>query len=91
MYYSSLLNLNRRQSIEPHQEHDGFDYKQDHGICEHGDNLYDEDKSKERHLKSFQLIFKDSTLEDVKISIVDFSRIVREADNCERRRSSFRS
>lgn len=38
-----MLNPNHRQSIEPYQEHDEFDYKQDHDIFEHVDNPYDED------------------------------------------------
>jgi len=32
-----------------------------------------------------------TTFEDVRIKIVDFSKIVLDADNCDRRRSSLRS
>jgi hypothetical protein len=77
------LNLNHRQLIEPYPEHDVFDYKQDHDIYEHGDIHYDEDKSKARRRNDLSLkwVLYECTLEDVSISIVVFSKTVRDADN----------
>jgi hypothetical protein len=51
-----LLNLNHKLLIEPYQEHDVFDYKQDHDIYEHGNIHYDEDMSKIREKLSLQAI-----------------------------------
>ncbi len=42
-----LLNRNHKQLIEPYQEHDELDHKQDHDIYVHVNIHDDEDKSKQ--------------------------------------------
>jgi hypothetical protein len=97
-----MLNQNHRQSIEPYREHDVFDRRPCLDSNEHDHNPYDEDttdnnnnnnnKNDTSFVDQSQVIFVSCvTFDDVKINMVDFSRIVRDADNCDRRRSSLRS
>jgi len=62
--------------------HDEFDYKQDHDIYEHVNIHYDEDMSIKKYSFGIQIkFFYLYTLDDVNISIVDFSKIVRDAES----------
>ena len=85
-------NPNRPRSAEPGPEHGERDCRRDHGIGVHEDNDDDEGKpARFTFIQRFDYRSNPFTLEDVRMSMVNFSRIVRLAESCARRRSSFKS